>query len=88
MDIDTFLEAVRRYAGAKEITQHMIAELVDHIDVYYAEKQNGVTIWHIMICYNCISPFSVPDRREIPKAEITIDTRKEVAISYSPERTG
>lgn len=38
MDIDTFLETVRRYTDATEITQCMAAELIDHIDVYHAEK--------------------------------------------------
>ena len=38
MDIDHFLEAVRRYTNATAITQRMVAELIDHIDVYHAEK--------------------------------------------------
>ena len=86
MDIDTFLETVRRYTNATEITQRMVAELIDHIDVYHAEKQDGVTTQHITIYYNCIGTFSVPDRRKIPAAEITMGTRKGVAVSYSPER--
>ena len=86
MDIDTFLATVRRYTNAKEITQRMVAELIDHIDVYHAEKQDGVTTQHITIYYNCIGAFSVPDRRKIPAAEITMGTRKGVAVSYSPER--
>ena len=86
MDIDTFLATVRRYTNATEITQRMVAELIDHIDVYHAEKQDGVTTQHITIYYNCIGAFSVPDRRKIPAAEITMGTRKGVAVSYSPER--
>ena len=86
MDVDTFLETVRRYTNATEITQRMVAELIDHIDVYHAEKQDGVTTQHITIYYNCIGTFSVPDRRKIPAEEITMGTRKGVAVSYSPER--
>ena len=86
MDIDTFLETVRRYTNATEITRRMVAELIDHIDVYHAEKQDGVTTQHITIYYNCIGAFSVPDRRKIPAEEITMGTRKGVAVSYSPER--
>ncbi|WP_302620003.1 DUF4368 domain-containing protein [uncultured Oscillibacter sp.] len=33
MDIDTFLETVRRYTDATEITQCMAAELIDHIQM-------------------------------------------------------
>ena len=86
MDVDTFLKTVRRYTNTAEITRRMVAELIDHIDVYHVEKKNGVTTQHITIHYNCIGPFAVPDRRKIPTQEITMGTRKGVAVSYSPER--
>ena len=86
MDIDTFLETIRRYTNATEITRRMVAELIDHIDVYHVEKKDGVATQHITIYFNCIGPFSVPDRRKIPAQEITMRTRKGVAVSYSPER--
>ena len=86
MDVDTFLETVRRYTNATEITQRMVAELIDHIDVYHAEKKDGVTTQHITIYYNCIGAFSVPGRRNIPNVEIKMGTRKGVAVSYSPEQ--
>ena len=84
MDIDHFLEAVRRYTNATAITQRMVAELIDHIDVYHAEKQDGVTTQRVDIHYNCIGVFDVPDRRKIPEADITMRTRKGVAVSYAP----
>ena len=84
MDIDHFLEAVRRYTNATAITQRMVAELIDHIDVYHAEKQDGVTTQRVVIHYNCIGVFDVPDRRKIPEADITMRTRKGVAVSYAP----
>ena len=87
MDVDTFLETVRRYTNATEITQRMVAELIDHIDVYHAEKKDGVTTQHITIYYNCIGAFSVPDRQNIPATQITMGTRKGVAVSYSPDKT-
>ena len=84
MDIDHFLEAVRRYTNATAITQRMVAELIDHIDVYHAEKQDGVTTQRVDIHYNCIGVFDVPDRRKIPEADITMRTRKGVAVNYAP----
>ena len=84
MDIGHFLEAVRRYTNATAITQRMVAELIDHIDVYHAEKQDGVTTQRVDIHYNCIGVFDVPDRRKIPEADITMRTRKGVAVSYAP----
>lgn len=84
MDVDHFLEAVRRYTNAEKITQRMAAELIDHIDVYHAEKQDGVTTQRVVIYYNCIGAFDVPERRKIPEADITMRTRKGVAVSYAP----
>ena len=86
MDIDNFLETVRRYTDATTITKRMVAELIDHIEVYHAEKQDGVTNQRVVIYYNCIGAFDVPDRRKIPEADIIMETRKGVALSYAPEQ--
>ena len=86
MDIDDFLETVRRYTDAATITKRMVAELIDHIEVYHAEKQDGITNQRVVIHYNCIGAFDVPDRRKIPEADIIMETRKGVALSYAPER--
>lgn len=83
MDIDDFLETVRRYTDATTITKRMVAELIDHIEVYHAEKQDGITTQKIVIHYNCIGPFVVPDRKDIPELDILMETRKGVAVSYS-----
>ena len=80
MDIDDFLETVRRYTDAATITKRMVAELIDHIEVYHAEKQDGITNQRVVIHYNCIGAFDVPDRRKIPEADIIMETRKGVAL--------
>ena len=38
------------------------------------------------IHYNCIGAFDVTDRRKIPEADIIMETRKGVALSYAPEQ--
>ena len=86
MDIDDFLETVRRYTDATTITKRMVAELIDHIEVYHAEKQDGITNQRVVIHYNCIGAFDVPDHRKIPEADIIMETRKGVALSYAPEQ--
>ena len=86
MDIDDFLETVRRYTDATTITKRMVAELIDYIEVYHAEKQDGVTNQRVVIYYNCIGAFDVPDHRKIPEADIIMETRKGVALSYAPEQ--
>ena len=86
MDLDDFLKTVRQYTDATTITKRMVAELIDHIEVYHAEKQDGVTNQRVDIHYNCIGAFDVPDRRKIPEADIIMETRKGVALSYAPEQ--
>ena len=39
----------------------------------------------VVIYYNCIGAFDVPDRRKIPETDIIMETRKGVALSYAPE---
>ena len=39
-----------------------------------------------VIYYNCIGAFDVPDRRKIPEADIIMETRKGIALSYAPEQ--
>ena len=66
MDIDDFLETVRRYTDATTITKRMVAELIDHIEVYHAEKQDGVTNQRVVIHYNCIGAFRCAGSPEDP----------------------
>ena len=75
-----------RIGKIRFITKRMVAELIDHIEVYHAEKQDGITNQRVVIHYNCIGAFDVPDRRKIPEADIIMETRKGVALSYAPEQ--
>ena len=84
MDMEDFLAIVRRYINATTITQRMVAELIDHIDVYCAETQDDIANQRVVIYYNCIGAFGVPDRKKIPEEDIIMETRKGVAISYAP----
>lgn len=84
MDVDDFLETVRHYTNAAKITKRMVAELIDHIEVYPAVKEDGVTNQRVTIHYNCIGAFEVLDRRKIPERDILLETRKGVALSYAP----
>ena len=77
MDMEDFLETVRRYTHVTKITRRMVSELIDHIDVYHAEKQDGVTNQQVVIHYNCIGAFEVPDRKKIP--EPTLSWKREKA---------
>lgn len=78
-----FLDVVRQYTDADSLSQRMLVELIDHIDVYHAEKVEGLRTQQVKIFYNCIGAFEVPDRESIPELEVYIRTRKGVALSYA-----
>lgn len=80
---DMFLEIVRRYTNARELTQRMVTELIDHIDVYHAQRVNGQVTQEIKIHYHCIGTFDVPDWDNITELAVYIPTRKGVALSYA-----
>lgn len=84
---DLFLDMLRRYTDTAELTQRMVTELIEYIEVYPAEKQSdGITTQQVTIHYNCIGAFIVPDRGDIPEVDVLMETRKGVAVSYEPAR--
>ena len=64
----------------------MVAELIDHIEVHHAEKQDGITNQCVVIYYNCIGTFDVSDRRKIPETDIIMEIRKGVALNCAPKQ--
>jgi len=89
MTADSFLDTVHRYTNAQELTRRMVTELIDHIVVFHAEKNEGITNQKVIINYNCIGEFQVPDWDNIPDLDIIIETRKGVALCYAPlEKAG
>lgn len=85
---DNFLETIRGYTDARELSQRRVTELIDRIDVYHAEKVDGQTVQRITIFYNYIGAFTVPERESIPETDVRLKTRKGVALSYSQAKAG
>ena len=84
VDVSEFIESLHRFTYATKITRRMVTELIDHIDVYDREKEDSVTSQRVVIYYNCIGAFVVPDRKDIPEPDILLQTRKGVAVGYIP----
>jgi hypothetical protein len=84
---DEFLEIVRKHIRMKELTHEIVHEFIDHIVVHHAENIKGEKMQRVEIYYNCIGEFMAPKMDELPRAHISMGTRKGVAISYSPMRT-
>jgi len=84
---DEFLAVVRKYIHMKELTHDILCEFIDHIVVHHAENIKGERIQKIEIFYNCVGAFEAPKLDELPRPQIQLNTRKGVAISYSPTGT-
>ena len=81
---DKFVSVVKKYTRVKKLTARMLKELIDHIEVYHAEKIDGVKTQRIVIYYNCIGSIEIPDDLPIALPEIKMQTRKGVMVSYQP----
>ena len=82
VSVEMFISTVRKYTRAKKLTEWMLGELIQRIEVYQAEKVDGVHVQRLAIHYNCVGEIEVPDTLTIP--EVTMQTRKGVAVSYLP----
>lgn len=84
VNTEYFMSAVRKYTRTKKLTPLMIGELIDRIEVFQAEKVNGVKTQRVKIHYNCIGAITIPKELPIPEADITVKTRQGVTVSYCP----
>ena len=81
---DMFLSTVRKYTRAKKLTPRMVNELIDHIEVYQAERVNGEWVQKLTIYYNCVGALFIPDTPSMPVPDVTVNTRRGVYVSYEP----
>lgn len=82
---DMFISTVRKYTRAKKLTQPMLNELIQKIEVFNAEKVNGVWQQRLIIHYNCIGSIEIPDVLPLPAPEVSVNTRKGVIVNYMPD---
>ena len=60
----------------------VLSELIERIEVYHAEKIDGVHVQHLAIHYHCIGEIVIPVL-SLPMPEVSIQTRKRDAM-YLP----
>lgn len=82
MSADMFLATVKKYTRIRKLTPKMLCELIDYIEVYQAEKVNGVHKQKLVIHYNFIGSIEIPDDLAIPDPDVKMQTRKGVVVSY------
>ena len=84
MTTDMFISLVRKYTRARKLTPRMLNELVEKIEVYHAEKIDGVWEQRLRIHYNCVGEVTIPKMLPLPIPDVTVNTRKGVFVNYAP----
>ena len=84
MTTDMFIGLVRKYTRARKLTPRMLNELVEKIEVFNAEKIDGVWEQRLRIHYNCVGTIEIPTVLPLPIPEVSINTRKGVVVNYAP----
>ena len=84
MTTDMFISLVRKYTRARKLTPRMLNELVEKIEVYNAEKIDGVWEQQLRIHYNCVGEITIPKMLPLPIPDVTVNTRKGVFVNYTP----
>ena len=85
MTTDMFIGLVRKYTRARKLTPRMLNELVEKIEVFNAEKIDGVWEQRLRIHYNCVGEMNIPNEPALPIPAVTVNTRKGVFVSYTTD---
>ena len=81
---EMFISLVRKYTRARKLTPRMLNELVEKIEVFNAEKIDGVWEQRLRIHYNCVGAIEIPKVLPLPSPQVTVNTRKGVFVNYAP----
>jgi site-specific DNA recombinase len=81
---DMFIGLVRKYTRARKLTPRMLNELIEKIEVFNAEKIDGVWEQRLRIHYNCVGTIEIPTMLPLPIPEVSVNTRKGVVVNYAP----
>ena len=84
MTTDMFIGLVRKYTRARKLTPRMLNELVEKIEVFNAEKIDGVWEQRLRIHYNFVGTIEIPTVLPLPIPEVSVNTRKGVVVNYAP----
>ncbi len=84
MTTDMFIGLVRKYTRTRKLTPRMLNELIEKIEVFNAEKIDGVWEQRLRIHYNCVGTIEIPTVLPLPIPEVSVNTRKGVVVNYAP----
>ena len=81
---DTFINNVKKHTRAKKLSEYMLNELIERIEVHQSQKIDGVHVQQLSIHYTCCGVLDIPETLTLP--EIVMQTRQGVKVSYKPQQ--
>ena len=73
---DMFIGLVRKYTRARKLMPRMLNELIEKIEVFNAEKIDGVWEQRLRIHYNCVGTIEIPTVLSLPIPDLVINAVK------------
>ncbi|MBE6990785.1 MAG: DUF4368 domain-containing protein, partial [Ruminococcaceae bacterium] len=84
---EQFIRAIRKFMEMRTLTNQILRELIDHIDVYEVEGRGKNRTQRMVIYYKFVGYLEIPSRLSAPNYKA--DLRQGVAVEYvSCEPTG
>ena len=83
--VENFLDALKNHANSKTLTEYMLRELIERIEVSQSEKVDGFWNQRLRIVYHGIGSIELPSASRIPSVKVEMKTRKGVSDRYAPE---
>ena len=79
-DREKFVKAIRKFMEMRTLTNQILRELIDHIDVYEVEGSGTSRTQRLVIYYRFVGYLPIPERLSAPN--YTADLRQGVAVEY------
>ncbi len=77
---DRFIKAIRKFMQMKRLSNSLLRELIDHIDVYEMEGKGKNKRQRVVIYYKFVGYLAIPETFAGPN--YTADLREGVAVEY------
>ena len=84
MTTDIFIDLVRKYTRTRKLTPRMLNKRIEKIEVFNAEKIDGVWEQRLRVHDNCAGTVEIPTVPLLPIPEVSVNTRKGVVVNYAP----
>ena len=77
---EQFIKAIRKFMEMRTLTNQILRELIDHIDVYEVEGRGKNRTQRMVIYYKFVGYLEIPSRLSAPNYRA--DLRQGVAVEY------